>query len=315
MMAEPGRRTAPEPGAGGEGTCGEGSACEAAPGLHEHVHQHADGTVHVHVHHHRHTYDPALRLHEHTHDHSFESLASIVSPLAALDARTKLIAALIVILALVLTPPVRLVEFGLLVGLVLALVTLGRLPARSVLARSALVLPFAGTIALMAPVSSGGSVSLGGYLGPDSAPGWLVAWGVLSRAWLSTVLLILVAATTPAPALLEALRRMRVPGVLVTLLAFIHRYARVLGAQVRAMRIAIASRAPRLGRVTLVRTYGQLAGAMVVRAFERGERIHAAMVARGFDGSLSSASPGRFRATDVLTIGCAILIALAVMLY
>ncbi|MEN6429638.1 MAG: hypothetical protein ABFC80_02170, partial [Coriobacteriales bacterium] len=65
-----------------------------AEGMHEHEHQHADGTVHEHAHHHAQDADPALGTHEHPHVTGFEGLASIASPLSALDARAKLLGGL-----------------------------------------------------------------------------------------------------------------------------------------------------------------------------------------------------------------------------
>lgn len=287
-----------------------------AEGMHEHEHQHADGTVHEHAHHHAQDADPALGTHEHPHVTGFEGLASIASPLSALDARAKLLGGLALILAFVTTPPLRPVELGLVAALYLALMLIGALPIGRVFARSALVLPFAGTIALMAPLqASWGSLNVGGLLGPQATVGWVAAYAILSKAWLSTLTVVLVSATTPVPELLDGLRRLKVPDVMVMLLAFIYRYAGVIGAQLHSMRVAVASRAPGLGRVALVRLYGNLAGAMVVRAYERGERVHAAMLARGFDGTLPTGRTARFGAAETLVVVCALLTAGAVALY
>ncbi len=287
-----------------------------AEGMHEHEHRHADGTVHEHAHHHVRDTDPSLRAHEHVHATAFEGLASIASPLSALDARAKLLAGLVMVLGFVTTPPLRPAEFALVCALYLALMLIGGLPAGKVLARSALVLPFAGTIALLAPLqASGGSLNAGGLLGPAAAAGWVAAYAILSKAWLSTLTVVLVSATTPVPELLDGLHRLKVPDVMVMLLAFIYRYAGVLGAQLHSMRVAVASRAPRIRRVALVRLYGNLAGAMVVRAYERGERIHAAMLARGFDGTLPTARTTRFGMAESLTIVCALMTAAALALY
>ncbi len=52
------------------------------------------------------------------------------------------------------------------------------------------------------------------------------------------------------------------------------------------MRQAVASRAPELTGWRLIRLYGNLAGNLFIRSYERGERIHAAMLSRGYDGVL-----------------------------
>ncbi|MDI6712113.1 MAG: energy-coupling factor transporter transmembrane component T [Anaerosomatales bacterium] len=285
-------------------------------GLHDHEHRHADGTVHAHEHHHARGYDPAFRLHEHAHADAFEALAHISSPLSRMDARAKLLAALIVVLAVVLSPPLRLAEALFLAACLGGCVALGRLPLRRVLLRSAAVLPFAAPIALLAPLqSAGGSLNVGGLFGPGAAGGWLAAYAILSKAWVSAATVTLAVATTETPELLAGLRRLGVPTVLTTLLAFVARYAAALGEQLRSMRIALASRAPRLGRVKLATLYGHLAGAMFLRALDRGERIHAAMLCRGFDGTLPVRRSTRLGAAEALLLSCAALASAAIALY
>ncbi len=285
-------------------------------GMHEHEHRHADGTVHGHAHHHVRDADPSLQAHEHKHATAFEGLSAISSPLSALDSRAKLLAGLALVLGFVTTTPLRPAELALAAALFLSLALIGNLPVGKVLLRSLLVIPFAGTIALLAPLqASWGSLNAGGLLGTQAAAGWVVAYAILSKAWLSTLTVVLVSATTPVPELLDGLRRLKLPDVMIMLLAFIYRYAGVLGDQLHSMRVAMASRAPNLGRIAHVRLYGNLAGAMVVRAYERGERVHAAMLARGFDGTLPTARTTRFGAPEMLTIACALMTAAALALY
>lgn len=285
-------------------------------GLHEHEHVHADGTVHAHEHHHASGYDPAFRLHDHAHADSFEALADIASPLSRMDARAKLVSALVLVVAFVSSPPLRPAEAVFVVACLGGCLVLARLPLRRVLARSAAVLPFALPLALIAPFqASGGSLNAGGLFGPAAVRGWVAAYGILSKAWLSALAVTLAVATTETPELLAGLRRLGVPEVMTTVLAFVTRYSSSLADEVRSMRVALASRAPRLGRVQLAKLYGHLAGAMVLRAFERGERIHAAMLCRGFDGTLPVRRTTRFGLPEALLVLCAVLVAATIALY
>jgi cobalt/nickel transport system permease protein len=284
--------------------------------MHAHEHRHDDGVVHAHAHHHARDLDAALSSHAHVHATSFEALATIISPLSTLDARAKILSGLALVVAIVTSRPLAAAEFALVLALFAALAALGRLPLVRVLARSALVLPFAGTIALLSPLqASAGSLNAGGLFGPEAVVGWLAAYAILTKAWLSTLTVVLVSATTPVPEFLAALRRLRVPDVLVMLLAFIYRYASVLGRQLHALRVSVASRAPALRGIGLVRLYGNLGGAMVVRAYERGERVHAAMLARGFDGTLPTDRHTTFGAPEALLITCSLMTAAAIWLY
>lgn len=278
------------------------------PGFHEHQHAHEGQPLHQHPHHHP---ADARAPHTHTHPTSFESLTYIISPVHALDARAKVVAALVLVLGVVTTPPLRLAEFLLCCGLLVAVAVLARLPLRPLLARSAMVLPVAATIALLAPLQAAG----GSWSGIGAAHGWTVAGGIMSKAWLSACLMLLLAATTSTADLLAGLRRLHVPDVFVMLLSFIARYVSVLLDQLRSLRTALASRAPTLRRRVLLPALGGIAGNLFVRSYERGERVHAAMLSRGYTGALPSARTGRFGPAEILLLTSAVLAAAALALY
>lgn len=284
------------------------------PGVHREAHRHAGQPAHRHPHHHR--ADTGSAPHEHAHPTSFESLTYVVSPIHALDARAKIAGSTILILGVVLTPPLRLTEALLLSALLVALTTTAHLPLWRLVARSAAVLPFAGTIALLAPLgANGGSWNAGGLMSAWAGGGLVVTWGILSKAWISAFCMLVVAASTRRAELLGALRRLKTPAVFVMLLSFMTRYVGVLGEQLRALRIAMVSRAPTLRGQALLRSLGSIAGNLFVRSYERGERIHAAMVSRGYTGTLPITTRGRLGPADILFIVMAALSAFAIALY
>ena len=283
-------------------------------GFHQHAHEHAGTPPHRHPHHHQ--AGPATPPHQHTHTTSFESLTYIVSPIHALDARAKILGALALVLGVVTTAPLRPAELVLFCALLAAVATIARLPLRRVLRRSLAVLPIAATIALLAPLqASGGSWNAAGLAAAWSGGGWLIAWGIVSKAWLSAVCMLLLAATTRTAELLQGLRRLGVPGVFVMLLAFIARYVSVLGDQLRSLRIALVSRAPHLRGRRLLAALGSISGNLFVRSYERGERVYAAMLARGYTGTLPATTTTRIGAAELLLITTALLTAAALALY
>jgi cobalt/nickel transport system permease protein len=282
-------------------------------GVHGHEHQHEGQPAHRHPHHHRSDVAPP---HEHAHATSFEALTYIVSPVHALDARVKIAATVLVVLGVVLSPPLRAAETLLLAALLAAVVVLARLPLGRLLLRSAAVLPFAATIALLAPLGrDGGSWNAAGLARAWAGGGLIVTWGILSKAWVSAACVTILAASTRQGELLAAMRRLGVPHAFVMLLSFIGRYVSVLGGQLHALRTALASRAPRVRVRALVRSLGSIAGNLFVRSYERGERIHAAMLARGYTGVLPAPAPARLGAADVLFVAMAALTAAALALY
>jgi cobalt/nickel transport system permease protein len=153
------------------------------------------------------------------------------------------------------------------------------------LARGLLVeIPFV-AFALLLPVVSGGPrvEVLGLSL---SADGLAVGGGILAKATVSVLAATVLSATTEPRELLRGLERLRLPQLLVQILTFMIRYADVVAAELRRMRIARESRGFRGRHLGALRVLGPSAGALFVRSFERGERVHLAMLSRGYTGRL-----------------------------
>lgn len=289
-----------------------------AESIHRHVHQHDDEPEHAHPHHHGGdaSVSGADARHGHTHGSFFERYTYILSPINGLDPRAKIAACVVLVLAIVLTPPLRLIELG---GLVLffSLVTVAaRLPLARIVARTAIVLPFAGVIALFAPLAqAGGSLSVGGLAGAYAGGGWIAAYAVLSKAWLSAWAVVLLTATTPVPLLFKGLKSLHAPTVVLTMLSFLYRYVGTMAEQLASLRRAMDSRGFALSRWRRLRLYGHLAGNLFIRAVERGERVHAAMVSRGYDGTMPSPDVLTLRRADALMGLTVLATAASVVLY
>ncbi len=118
------------------------------------------------------------------------------------------------------------------------------------------------------------------------------------KSWFSVQMAIVLASSTPFPDLLAAMRAVHVPKLLVAVIGLMWRYLFVLADE--AMRL-MRARDARSGHPvdTPYRTGGSLAwrahvtggmaGNLFMRSFDRGERIYAAMAARGYDGEVRSA--------------------------
>lgn len=114
------------------------------------------------------------------------------------------------------------------------------------------------------------------------APGhgnWLA---LAARSGLCLFTVVLLANTTPFGKILGALRSARVPALLVTTLALMHRYLFVLLDESERMRRARASRTFQSQHRARWHVLGTLVGQLFVRASERAERIYSAMCARGW---------------------------------
>jgi cobalt/nickel transport system permease protein len=198
-------------------------------------------------------------------------------PLARLDARAKLLATLAYVVGVVATPPgvwrVLAAE-----GLALAFVVgLSGLAPGAMLRRWLGFAVLLGFFVLMIAPTHPARPALG--LGA-------VAFSMLAKNSLAFLAVLTLAGVTPAPRLLAALRRLGVPAMLVETLSFMERYVRVLRDELGRMVLARRARSFRRAGWWEWAALGGLVGHLFLRAMERGERVHAAMLARGWDGTL-----------------------------
>jgi cobalt/nickel transport system permease protein len=108
---------------------------------------------------------------------------------------------------------------------------------------------------------------------------WLA---LAARSGICLFTVVLLANTTTFAKILSALRSARVPALLVTTLALMHRYLFVLLDESERMRRARASRTFQRQHRMRWHLLGTVVGQLFVRASERAERIYAAMCARGW---------------------------------
>jgi len=108
-------------------------------------------------------------------------------------------------------------------------------------------------------------------------------WPVVAvKSVLCLLTVILVSNTTPFSQILRVLKSIRVPALLITTLALMHRYLFVLMDESERMRRARASRTFTRGRRFHWNTLATVVGQLFIRASERAERIYDAMCARGW---------------------------------
>jgi cobalt/nickel transport system permease protein len=165
-----------------------------------------------------------------------------------------------------------------------AVVAVSRVPPAYLLKRMVVELPFVVFAALLPFVAHGPRTEVLGVSVSES--GLLAAWGLLAKGTLGVIASLTLAATTEPQELLAGLERLRLPNLLVQIMGFMVRYLEVVTGELRRMRIARESRGfvardPRHWPV-LARS----AGALFIRSYERGERVHLAMLSRGYTGRM-----------------------------
>jgi cobalt/nickel transport system permease protein len=192
-------------------------------------------------------------------------------------------------MAVVATPPQAGWAFSLHAVVLLGVLGLSAVPIGFFLRRLTIDLPFV-LFALFLPfVGADPRVEVGPF--SLSEPGLLAAWNVLAKATLGAGASVLLVATTETPTLLAGLARLRIPATITAIASFMIRYLEVIAGELRRNRIAMAARGYKSSWVAQARPLAMSAGAIFIRAFERGERVHQAMLARGFRGEMPALEP------------------------
>jgi cobalt/nickel transport system permease protein len=242
------------------------------------------------------------------HIHALDSYRSQTSLVHQLDARVKLVAVLLFILATALTPDGAWLAYTLLAALVLGVIALSRLGLGFVQWRAAVALPFALAAVTVAFSTPGRSMLAMQVLRWDIAitdAGLVRFVSILAKSWLSVQMAVVLTASTRFPALLQAMRSLRLPRVLVGIIGFTYRYIFVIGDEALRLMRARAARSGALdGRgggsvFWRARVTGGMAGSLFLRSIERSERIYDAMLARGYDGEVRSLRPPVLQLRDV----------------
>lgn len=146
---------------------------------------------------------------------------------------------------------------------------------------SLLVLPFVLFIAVFNPIFDRQVVFYVGHIGITS--GWICFLSVIVRGLFSVQAVFILILTTGFYNLCRGMQRMGIPVLFTTQILFVYRYIFVLLQEALCMQRAIAARS--FGqKIYPVRLWGVFIGQLLVRTIARSERIHRAMLARGFTG-------------------------------
>ncbi len=252
------------------------------------------------------------------------------SPLHHLDPRVKVISVLAFILALSLLPEGSWGFYLAALGTLLLVAWISGLGWSFALRRSYIALPFVlAALALPFTVPGETILELPGLGWRMSAEGLSRFLTILIRSWLAIQAALMLTASTRFADLLWSLQALKVPSPLVSIGSFMYRYLFVLADE--ALRMTYARRArsasPGIaaershwplaagaglasGRRPSIRWKARVSGGMVgslfLRAWDRAERVYAAMAARGYDGRARPRRSFRMRRLDWLALGFAL---------
>ena len=219
-----------------------------------------------------------------------------------LPSQAKLVGLLLMVASVALTPREAVWAFALYAIAVVLLVVFSRVPLGFVFVRLFAIAPFV-VFALFIPFVAGGeTVEIAGV--SLSVDGLWGAWNILAKATIGASLSILLTATTEIPDIIRGFSVLRVPSLFTSIATFMIRYLELVVDEVRRMRTAMAARGYDPRWISEAKPIAAGAGALFVRSYERGERIHGAMLARGFTGDMPSLTSPEATARDWIAVGC-----------
>lgn len=189
------------------------------------------------------------------------------SPVHRISSEIKLAVALASIVSTVAIPINTVWFFYGVFGFLFITIVLSKLPLKFVFGRLLLVEPFAAGVALTALLQHNG---------------FDIFLSILVKSTLCLLIMILTSNTTPFSEILTTLKKIRVPSLLITVLALSYRYIFVLIDEGERLQRARSSRTFSSQARKNWLPIASLIGQLFVRSTERAEKIFAAMTSRGW---------------------------------
>ena len=260
-----------------------------------------------------------------------ESFSKRRGLLQSLDPRAKLISILAVIFATSLISDLRVLIF--IYALTLLFAHLSKIEVGFFIKRVWLFIPvFAGIIAVPMifnvflpgdPLISIAYIGPGAHLGPFSLPesifitkqGTMAAVIFTMRVATCVSAVVLLFLTTPQQILFKSLRTVGVPKLYVLTLQMTYRYIFLLMELIREMYVAKKARTIKArGIIDEQKWVGGRIGYTLIRSLSMSEKVHMAMMSRGFNGEVHIMQEFKMKNRDYLAGGAAISMSVVLVL-
>lgn len=240
---------------------------------------------------------------------SLDATAGQSTWLSRIDPRATILATMAFIVTVVSFPRYAVAAMLPLALFPVVLARLGEIDLARIGRKVLLAMPFALMVGLFNPLfDTTPRIEL---FGVAVSGGWLSLASILIRAVLTVAAALILIACLGMHRLCAALDRLGVPRVLTTQLLFMHRYIVVLGGELGRMNLARELRAQATAALPLT-VYGSMLGHLLLRTLERAQRIHQAMLSRGYDGQMPQVGlPLSWRGRDTaFLLACLVSLAL-----
>lgn len=197
--------------------------------------------------------------------------------------------------------------------LVVGLAALARIRPGAFLVRLAPPLSFVLLVSVAVLVLAPGEIVA--RLGPlrISDAGLLRFGSAAGRGAIALGAAVVLVSTTSFPEIVGALRRLRLPELVTASLSLAYRYIYILNDEVSRLRRAAASRNAAAGAAPRRSLMVGMASAALQRSFIRSERVHQAMLSRGYRGELPVLAGTSYSGRPAVEMGGLLLVVAAIV--
>lgn len=240
--------------------------------------------------------------------------SSLDSVIHHLDPRLKLLLTFLFLTLVSATTNIKLFPLYFLV--VFLLMVISKVPAGFYLKKLLLVTPVAILLAVFIFFSyffqQGLSFSWATFSAYHPVYDRLIA--MIAKIYISFMAITVMISSTRFNDLLWGLRKFHLPMVVTTLSRLVYTYAFVFIDELHRTLRAYHSRTP-VRRISRMKVYGHIAGAILLRSIDRSDYIYKAMISRGFDGNFPDGNSNRLKMGDLYAALLFIAIAVTAIIF
>jgi len=238
--------------------------------------------------------------------------AHLSSPIQRWDPRFKIGALGLLVLAIALIKTLPVAVIALVIAVILAFMS--GLPFGFVTHGLSFVTIFLVPFFIIMPMTYPGEAAMH-FLGlPFAWEGFRLATLIFVKAVAIVLCSFVCFGTSRFDISMIALQHLKCPKVIVQMLLFTYRYTFTFLEEMRRMQTSMRARGfvPKTDGYTL-RTYGNFVGTLLVRSFERTERVFKAMLSKGYQGEFHTLVTFSSDATDVVKALVTVMLMIALM--
>lgn len=243
--------------------------------------------------------------------HEFlDHYSCIKSPIQGLNAIAKIICFFAFLLAVVTTPNYRYLDYAIYGPILIIIFFLSHLPLRLILGRIAILLPFTIVIGLSIPFITPGKILFSFNFFFDfhvTLEGLLFLSSVILKAIFAISIMTILSSSTPFSEIIFGLQKLHVPQIITSLLGFIYRYIFLFTDEIHRLNMGRNARTISKNWGLSIKSYSWLISSLLIRSFERSERIYQAMCARGFNGKFKIINTISVSIVDIVIIALCLL--------